>query len=508
MVHGLLKNRLVLILATAGLLVIFLMSGATHALSVTANTVDQHETQGAWEGWVHLDGESYVTAGDPGHLSQKITAQGNLKKVGLFASVDAYVYKVFVNGIEQPQYESSQYAAGNLVIFGSDPVPLTSKTFQLPTGSAGTLVGAVRVELWASIGRAIGPNSWVRLGSDEASLVNGAGSVHLSGGQSDAFQEGETIKFDLRTGAGHWTLTMFDGTGNPICGLRGGGFLPLNLGDHSRDASDRVSPNDPAPAPCANEVSFDGEKSTTAKFVVPAGAFRTDGRNLWRVVLKNTLIDQSADQVVVIDKKDFQPEPPVVVPSAAVPEVGTTETLTLKARANPASNAPITNFIVSIWYGTNDLIPAPGDPNWINNGGSIPATRGSDGYYTGQATFRIDHADRVHYRAYSVDSAGRMSGSSLTASDVAAIAAKGMDNPNGDARGHVDPPGSDHATGLQEPVKSTDSGVLLLVILAAIVLGILSYKYIPLAPMMRVAIIVAGVGILGTFAAYQTGALG
>lgn len=442
-------------------------------------------------GGVDGRGETFVTAGDPGQASQSVTASGSLRaKPGLgFSNVCAYKYRVLLNGVEQPHLGSAEKAMPGG--FG-EAASLEPHVFYF----TGIVTGILKVELYAKVGR-ITCGSYGHVASDGARLVSGAGTVALATGQSNLAEEGQTVKFQVRAGAGTWTLQVFNGLGEPSCGIQGGGFKPAQVPAWEQGTSSS-SGGSSSSGSCRASLSWTGEKNGVVEFVVPTGVFREDGKNSWNVVLRNTLVDHSSAVLFVVDKKIKAPEPPRVTVSNAKPNVGDMVTLTLESRANPQTQAAVKQFEVYVWYGTLDVFPPAASPNWIARGVTVPATH-NGAAYVGTYTFKVTAADVIQYHATAYDTAGRPSGSSLNEEDRGNLEAQGLPEANGEANGEVRPEGSGRAVGPQAPPNTTESGFVFIVILVSAVALLLLWRYAPAPQPAKIGLALLLIGGVGYY---------
>lgn len=496
---ALFKNRFV-VLAMLALVLLAFVNGGLAAFkpgSIVVDAETEYDAHGAvghikLAGKAGQNGERFVTSGDPGHTSETIVAQGSaraLPGITLGFNLCKYQYRVFVNDVEQKQYASEEFTSvlskGNL---NRAPQPLEAYTFSLIT-DAPPLSGKVRVDLYGYLGTGInrglgGCDTWARIAQDGAELRDGSGTVVLTKGQSDIFEEGQKATFDIATGEGHWLLQMYNGVGEPQCGNFGGGFTPLR-------ANEKASK-------CLSTLVWDGKKSARAKFEIPSGAFRPDGQNRWRIELRNTLIVQSSDEIITIDQKVKMPEPPKVLVSTNAPKVGDTVIVTLSARSNPLTSSPVDRFEVNAWYGSSDTLPARvNDVNWIARSIPIKATL-SSGTFSAQYSFTKQVASDIQIRGYSVDASGRISGSSLNNEDRQKLIDAGLDNANDDGRETIHTPGETPA-GIKTPQTSVDSSVGLLALLAAVLLGVVAWRFLPLAPIAKSGVIAGIIGVALVF---------
>lgn len=494
MAQALLRHPLLLVAALGVVVVAFVAGGAGVFGTASLAAPEEGYEQNGWRGTLKLTGgqdgrgERFVTSWKAGEKSELIVAKARLDRVRLTYAYGlcAYQYRVFVNGAPQEHWNSPIQRFPNAVV--QNFVDLQPLTFSV----IGAVAGDVRVELWVDVDAVAFTDSGCRgtfkkFAQDGAALVSGRGQIRVQGG-SDKFEEGDTITFGVDSGHGHWRVTLYDGVGNPRCGLRSS-FTTLATADGL--VSQRTG--------CKTSLEWDNtgrlrgdsdSRQGTISYTVPEGAFRPDGKNKWRIVLENTVIAQASDEFVTLDKKDLAPEVPQLSLSPETPTVGGVVTVQFRARANPASQSPITGFVLTAWYGSANLPPAAGDSSYIVDSINVPARLEGD-RYVATYEFRVGEPSVIRYRGYAVDAAGRMSGSQLNQADVRALEKRGMEEPNANARGEIHPQGSEgQTTGYQAPEDSRgDPGRLLLLAVVVGVAVVLTWLYLPGGVESRIAVI-------------------
>lgn len=534
------------VLAATGLALVLLLGAAISSPSATSIVIEPETSfeAGGVKGFVRFlggkdgSGASFVTAGEyvntagsDAGKSETIVVQGWTEPKSIFTSrVCSYQYQFTVTtaggAVRRSDLDSQWWPAKYSSASGNNYL-LEVHSFRLD----GALVGKIHVDLVVNVtqglvGRLAAPLtdktcSTARLAMDEAQLLNGRGNIVVKQGQSDIFQEGDTVTFSVSTGHGYWSATMFNGLGEASCGLRGGGFLGSLTFFSARFASAGQSDmmahaeNDvnyrpsnlvpKAPAKefaadgCVASVSWEGERvAKDLKFEIPPGAFRSDGKNIWRVVLKNSLTDHAMDQLVVIDQKAKAPEPPKVESTVRDAGGGKKDvTFTLESRRNGATNETITHFVLYVWYGQDGSLPPSGaSPNWILVEKEVPAILQGDRYFA-TYTVSVDPID-VQYRFYAVDAAGRLSGSHLNPEDADVLDTTGfIDHPNTDSGGEVDVDARTETPVGPAPTPPVDSGlaVLILIFVALAAAGV--WLYLPASPPLKLgAIVLAGAAAL------------
>lgn len=204
------------------------------------------------------------------------------------------------------------------------------------------------------------------------------------------FEEGAKIQIGVKTGYSGTSLSPGDiGYGEPWT-------LAIYNSNGVQVATIPVADN------------FNGQKSYT----IPAGAFIPGGNNEWKVVLKNTLFDESEVVLFVVDSLTKIPGITKVTIDKAQYMEGDTVTLFVTAMANPISNGgtgQITSFWVDVKYGsTSSVYHVSGFPKLLT------AQRKSSTNLTYIATYsfplenlRPVSMDKLYIRAHAIDKDGR-----------------------------------------------------------------------------------------------------
>lgn len=368
-----------------------------------------------------------------------------------------------------PEKLRVQLFADDVLIKSSD-VPVTYRGkgahVTIPTFSH-SIVGAtngdhvLKAELQASVRKecSFGAFSWRTIAQDGARLLDGAGTVKLNGG-TDRFQEGATVGVNVVTGAGGpWRVELYDGTGSLRCGI-------LTT----------------SPSECA--LTWLGKRDASFSFKIPTGAFRTDGKNTWKVTLYNELWKRGEDRFFAIDHSNLAPEVPKVdAPKDPVAQ-GQRVLLSASARANPVSGAAIDRFEFTAWYGSTDQIPTNPDDIILSNY-PVKATPNGAGSYTATLEVVAHRSATIHFRANAIDAAGRPSGSQINGEQADELEDVGMTDPNTDGRGVIHIVG-ESTTGLTAPAPHrADMGVLIIALLVLAVLAGAVYYYLPIPPQAR-----------------------
>ena len=461
-----------LVLLVCLLLLLGLGAGAQTLSAAGAAPAPVSETHGGWKGTlqlrggIDLRGETFVTAGEPNGASQTIVVHSTLDRelAPWINALGGYHYKVVINGKEREELRSKSYSLPTYL--GKHNV---LETYEF--AFTGIVQGSMEVQLWLDQ-RGFPWQSFEakRMASDGARLVSGSGLIYRSPGQNDIFEEGSKVSFEVRAGEGSWTVTMYDGTNKPVCGFSKEGVRTASWYSFWRNLSRTTD------AGCKGEVKWTGPRNGRLEFTIPQGAFVPNGYNKWKVELRNHLISFGDDEVVVIDNLKFMPEPPKVTYSPAKPKAGETVTLALSSHENTLTRRPITHYEVNIWYGTHDVPPVGGSPNWVAQGVKVPASAVGSGQYAATYAFTVKDPDVLRYRIYAVDAGARMSGSTLTASSCSTLT---NPDPNCNSRGEIRPEGSGRPVGPQLPA-GTSSAALVGIFLAMGAIGAyVAWTYVP-----------------------------
>lgn len=489
-------------------------------------------------------GETFITSGESpaGGVgqngvfeSQRVFISSKIQAVDGYADADIcqIEYKAFLEGAQF--WSSGILTPGG----GKSGFAKQGALYELPPADfvvEGQVVGRLRVELHAfvedNVARKLpfygGCNTWARLAYDGAIFRDGAGALRLVT-KNDLYQEGERVDLEVKTGYGHWFVEVLSGTpdgkGKPRCedikpqvgtlswtdwwadhGGRewyddrdyaapdGSAATTPGQAEYNPNALPNYSGNSPSTSAawpsCANAAiwSNTGERPTTQRFsfVIPEGAFVPGCAtcNVWRITLKNTLVEHSTEQVVTVDKRALAPAPPVVKFAPAIPKAGETVSFEFTAKANP-NGKPVERFYVQAWYGMNDLLPTFESPNWITSGLFVPAVQTGNAS-TGTWSF-VAQKDAVQWRVMAVDSDGRMSGSCLGGTQAKELADVYGSAVNACSRGEVRPAGSGNP-GPKDPLGSSSSSALL-VLLVAGVAAVAAWYFLPVSPAIKVAVV-------------------
>lgn len=531
------RPGVVTLLIAAGLLLVASFgSGALTAATVQVPEATAKSVDGWWGGVVLSGGQPgsngalFATSGEPGKCSQTVTAIGYLYKSAPTAGrFDAYRYRVYVDEgagfVEWTPAASKEFPAANVAQIIGSKEAITAHTFELCGDRL--IEGALRVDLEVKTASRVGSvfrssSSWNTLGYDGASLQSGAGSIQIPRQKySDVVEEGETIGFDVSTGLGSWTVTMFDGAGNQRCGWQK--FSPRTFSlltmlqplwataydeeakpstTVDRDASTTAFFTAPdtvdAPAPAASgecALTWVGRTNVEVTFTVPTGAYVKGGNNVWRVVLDNTLTRQSEERIVTVDAKEKIPEVPVVAVDDAEPEPGQRVTYTLRARSNPQTGLPIDHFLLFLWYGSHDIVPAAESDRWLANSVTVPAVKSDGDYYTATYTVTVDRQEDVQARFMSCDTEQRCSGSSLNREDKETLEDIGLEDANDDGRVKLETEGAPDSGPQPPPQDERESGAIAILAAGAIAGLAVAFMAARLPVPIRIGLAVLIVGV-------------
>ncbi len=343
-----------------------------------------------------LDTTAYVTSWTGGGSSEKIVVQGHARAVKAAFTPDfaRYWYKVTlssnnpdvkINGIAGLEWTSPVYNVPSIPSptpwSDGDWFPLEAVTLIITNPCS----GKVHVDLW---GHVHDLDPWSKddglLAVDEGYLRSGVGSVKV---QNDIVEEGTTARFFVETGYAHtakttipeieqgWILNVY----NPS----GGSVFSKTIGDN-----------------------FAG----TIEWSVPLGSYSPSSTNIYKVVLRNELIDQDDDWFFTIGAGMITQIPNKPSFSIVDPKdnyyTGDLITVQLTATKNPKGN-DISGFWVWVSYETS----AGTTTNYLIEKGWYPATKIGDGTTsTAQVTFTFPDAGNVRFEASTADSQNLNSG--------------------------------------------------------------------------------------------------
>ncbi|RLG44460.1 MAG: hypothetical protein DRN78_00015 [Thermoproteota archaeon] len=272
----------------------------------------------------------------------------------------------------------------------------------------GNRIGALRVyciiEYAEQSKEAFKPPRWIAgevlLVEDWAYLASGIGKVDVLGTNSVrqdgttrteptnrkvplyVFEEGSTVVFSVDTGYA-----------GAVSGQKG-----WRLAVYKADT----------PSPLKVWWLEDDLRGYEITWTIPKGTFTPGGNNRMKVVLTNTIIDQSETTFFVVDRLEKIPGTPQISPDKTKYYVGETATVTLRAVANPNGTGDIVKFYFEAKY------DSPSSAN-IEKQAYVPAHRVSGMIYEGTVTFTVNQGGKTLYLlAWAIDSEGRASGRGTT----------------------------------------------------------------------------------------------
>jgi len=195
------------------------------------------------------------------------------------------------------------------------------------------------------------------------------------------YEEGLTVDISIDAGysgaslnpsdAGYgkgWTLSIYDSKG---------------LNRHSENIPDDV-------------------RGYSVPYTIPSGAFiiNDPNANEWRVVLKNTLFDQSETRLFVIDKYEYMPGQVIITTDKSSYKQWETVQVTLEATAKEGSS--ISYFKAWAKY------TSAGSVDYASPARNYPAQHVSGSSYKATFSFQLEKGDvYVYLRSHAIDSEGR-----------------------------------------------------------------------------------------------------
>lgn len=336
-----------------------------------------------------LDVTSYVTSWAGGGLSEKIVVQGKFRlywDIPGSTEVKRIWYKVFIegsgagvkiNGVETTEYITQKYAAPAQDVYPDKWYPSELVIVQLTN----PFQGKVHVEYWADqqwdFGLRSGSN---KLSEDEAWLRSGIGKVSVA---NDVVEEGTNVYMNVQTGYAQsekpsvaiegWFLNIYNPAGTSV--------WQKQLGDN-----------------------FDGQVS----WLVPTGSYKETWSNIFKVVLRNLLLNQDDDYFFAVGPGMLAqiPAKPSFSVLAGTEPFQKGDQITVQLNAVKTFNE-VTGFWVWVSYETT----AGGTTEYIIQNAWFPAKLSRDGLtYTAQVTFTFPDAGFVRMEASTVDTKNLNSG--------------------------------------------------------------------------------------------------
>jgi len=385
---------IVLALIVVGALV---LTGAIPLLELTSNTEGKAYYHNGWEGNSQangggdlLDTNAYVTSWTGGGTSEKIVIVGKIRSAGGFgiksgADFERYYYKVkldvdsssvLINGASGTTWQSEWFSAGNAIV-ASGWTNMNTVILSLTNPCS----GKISVEFWGHHHWDFGINGGTDMfASDEANLRSGVGSVKV---QNDQVEEGQSAHFYVETSYAHstksdvpesdegWFLNVYSPTGTKV---------------FSKTIAD----------------DFSG----TVDWLVPMGSYSATSSNVYKVVLRNELINQDDDWFFTLYPGGIKdaPELPTFELTKGETPFHPGDQITVKISATKKVN-PIAGFWVWVSYETS----AGTTTEYIYEKAWFPATATATGG-TASVTFTWPDAGHARLEASAADSMNLNSG--------------------------------------------------------------------------------------------------
>jgi hypothetical protein len=396
------RNLVIVALIIVGVLI---ASGVLPILEITVNTNGVAYYNKGMEGNSNangggdlLDSTSYVTSWTGGGASEKIVIQAKVRfpDKGFWGSplsssfvrywyvvkIDGNNPNVKINGVTGTTWTSAKMDPGSASVTGSSWFAMNTAILTLTNPCS----GKVSVEFW-------GHHHWLNLlipaeddnifATDQAYLRSGVGSVKV---QNDVVEEGTDASFFVETGYAHsnkagvpstdqgWILNIY----NPI----GTSVFTKTIGDN-----------------------FAG----TVKWAVPQGSYSAQSTNIFRVVLRNELINQDDDWFFTVGPgmlTQIPNKPTFELVKGDEPfQVG--EQVTIRISANKTYN-DITGFWVWLSYETS----AGTTTHYVYEKAWFPATKSAGTMYFADVTFIFPDSGYARLEASTADTRNLNSGMS------------------------------------------------------------------------------------------------
>jgi len=305
-----------------------------------------------------LDSTAYVTSWTGGGNSEKIAIQGHFYASGGFdpemprywyvVTLDVDNSEVKVNGVQTKEWKSVEF---NTPDFSTGEwIPMQAVTLTLTNPAS----GSVHVQLYGHIHyyNPLPQSTNPVLAEDWGNLRSGVGSVKV---QNDVVEEGTDAQFYVETGFSHsqlpnanpsdagWFLSIFNPTGTEV-----------------------------------KKINVQDDFSGTIKWNVPVGSYSSSSSNIFKVVLRNELLNQDDDWLFTVgvgmmDQIPGKPSFKVIVGDEPF-EKG--ELITVRISADKKVN-PIMGFWVWVSYETS----VGTTTDYVYEKAWFPATPESGGAY-------------------------------------------------------------------------------------------------------------------------------
>lgn len=536
------SSRLAIVALVVVVVLLFAGVGSTLSIAGQVQAPAEESYKGGhgdrYTGTVRLGGafgsdERFTSSWYSDGRSEPFTVTGSLTVTERML-VHEYEYRVFTkSSASAPWVEANRHKVSLEKRFADNDRDRTMQTAAWPTHIVGPIVGAVMVELWVN-GEVNCPwnhrvpgvgctSDWFRLAQDGATLVSGVAGVTFAVG-SDRYEEGETARVNVRTDGGVWRLTLVDDAGRNVCGPKWqAGAQPLRFfewGQSTEDGTAGGGGHTTTPSPTECSLVWTGARAGTVEYTVPRGAFNPSGTNVWKFLLDNEIVNQGSLQTFIVDQHEKAPEVPTTKTTSSdgklvsssdpgargssVPRVAAAGRLTysFESRANPAAGAAgVSHFLVYIWHGDSQLMPADGSKDWIANGERVDAQNAGDGKYTGSYSYTPLRQANIQAWAVAVDAQARPSGTAISepqakqqAQGTAADgeAPNGIENPNTNSRTEVLVEGASPSGAVDTPRTATADPVSFTVLLLVLVAGVaafLAWRFLPAPVQVRMGVV-------------------
>ena len=393
------KKSMIVLAVIVG--VVLVASGAIPLLSLTGeistNGVGHYERgirggSNANGGGDLLDTTAYVTSWTGGGNSEKIVIQGHFYASGAFdPEMPRYWYKVTlnidnsdvkINGVTGTTWTSEQRyvnPSSNAIPTGYW-IPLVSEVLTLTNPAS----GSVHVELWGHVHyyNPLPQGHDYLLAEDWGNLRSGIGSVKV---QNDVVEEGTNADFYVETAFSHSQLP----------------------GANPNDAGWFLQVFNPTGTKVFEKIVAD-EFSGTISWPVPTGSYSQSSTNIFKVVLRNELINQDDDWLFTVGPgmlKQIPAKPTFKIIGGEEPfQKG--ESITVRISASKTTN-PIMGFWVWVSYETS----AGTTTDYLYEKSWFPATQMSGGAFA-DVTFAWPDAGNARLEASTADSLNLNSGMS------------------------------------------------------------------------------------------------
>jgi hypothetical protein len=333
-----------------------------------------------------LDSTAYVTSWSGGGNSEKLVIQGKIYGSGLFdpalirywyvvsLSVDSSDVKI--NGVTGTVWTSTAVELPDGGIDTGHWIPLKVEVLTLTNPAS----GSAHVQLYGHIHWGLTSGATFLLAEDWGNLRSGVGSVKV---QEDVVEEGTDAHFYVETAFSHsqlpganpsdagWFLQVFNPTGTKV--------WEKNVAD---------------------------EFSGTISWPVPAGSYSASSSNIYKIVLRNELINQDDDWLFTVGPGMLAqiPNKPSFKLIVGEEPFSKGDSLTVRISADKTYN-PIMGFWVWVSYETS----ASTTTEYLYEKAWFPATQKTGGGYA-DVTFAWPDSGNARLEASTADSLNLNSG--------------------------------------------------------------------------------------------------